>query len=129
MLTVIRIVSPRLTVICTGSLSGGHWMTIELLGRGDKLPELTKNFRVPPAFLDFLLHRLQGLTGRHGPLIGPCGGQSVIDIHDLQDASGYGNIVAVKAIGIARAVTLFVMMPDDGKHEPEGLERRADALS
>ena len=57
------------------------------------------------------------------------GGERIIDIHGLEDASGERDFIAFQVVGVAAAILLFVMPPDNGQDAAEGFQGRTDALS
>ena len=102
----------------------------EICGTASDQPlELVEDVRIPPAFGDFLFHRLQCIGDGKGRLIRPIGSQSVINIDDLQHSGGNWDGLSPKPIWIPRAIEFFVVVSNDRKHEAKGLQRRADALS
>src|SRR3982751_5529808 len=66
---------------------------------------------------------------RQGRLVGPCGAQRIVYVDDLQDARQQRNLIAPKSIRVSAAVGVFVVMPNDRQHQPQGLQWLADVLS
>src|SRR5258708_7938231 len=91
--------------------------------------ELIQHRTIPPATLYFFSHDGESFFRGKSLAIRPVGGQRVIYIRDLQNACGKRNLLTLQAVGIARAVLLFVMMTNDRQHVAEGSQRRANPLA
>jgi hypothetical protein len=66
---------------------------------------------------------------RQGLAIRTIGCQSVVDIHDLQDAGGQRDFFAYETVGIAASIHAFVVVADGGKGIAKRFEWSANALA
>src|SRR5205807_8885850 len=85
--------------------------------------------RVAPALLRLAVEELDGAGAGAGAVVGPVGGDGVVDVGELEDLRRHGELRAEQAVGIARAVQPLVVPADDGQEVPQALERLADALA
>src|SRR6266478_2933248 len=93
------------------------------------LGELQHHGCIEPAVPGFGIESLQGFFGMESSPVRTIGSQCVVDVSDLQNSRFQRNGLSAKAIGIAAAVHLFVMMPDHGEDSAKRLERRANFFS
>jgi hypothetical protein len=64
-----------------------------------------------------------------GLAIGTIGGQSVVDIHDLQNAGAQWDFVTYETVGIAASIHAFVVVANDGKGIAKRFEWSTNALA
>ncbi len=91
--------------------------------------ELENNGGIEPTFAGFDEKCFQRILVRHGSTVGAVGGQRIVDVRDLQDPGFQRNGVATKAVRIAAAIHLFMVMANDGKDGAKRFEGRADFFS
>ena len=75
------------------------------------------------------MHDGECLGHAQGGFVGAGGGKGIVDIDNLQNPRSQRNLLAFEAIWVARSIHLLVMVPDDGQHQLEGLERCANSFS
>src|SRR5579863_1224447 len=90
---------------------------------------LGNQFHIPETAAGLFLHGLRSLLVGESRLVGTCGAERVVNVDNLQDSREHRNLRGEQPIGIAGAVRVFMMMPDDRKNEPERVQRLADVLS
>lgn len=84
--------------------------------------------RVPEAAVGFFAHGLGCLFMGKRRFVRTSGAERVVNVDDLQDPWEHWNFHGGQSIGVAGSVRMLVMMTDDRKDEPQGMERLADIL-
>src|SRR5258708_30408512 len=118
----IFLVTSVRTIRRPGLAAGRRPARKEVCGAAPNQPlELVEDVRIPPSPGYFLFHRLQRIGDGKGFLVRSVGSERVINIDNLQHTCGNWYSFSPKPIGVARAVELLVVVPNDGKYKTERL--------
>src|SRR5439155_1563987 len=89
--------------------------------RSDRRHEGCVHVRAP--LVSLRLHQSESLLPRQRGPIAPRGGKGIVHVHDADDLRRERDLLPAQLIGIAAAVELLVMPPDDRLDVPRELDR------